>query len=224
MFDRIADRYDLLNRLISMGLDQGWRRRLVAALAPAFADRTSSKVLDLATGTADVALAVARRFAGVRVVGLDPSEAMLRVGAGKVAALAAPVSLVRGDAQRLPFPDDAFDGALISFGIRNVPDRDAALREMARVTRPGGVVAVLELGLPRKGVLAPLARLHTQHVVPRLGGWLSGEEEYRYLAASVAAFPAPEAFLERLEAAGLVDLELRRMGFDAAHLYLGRPR
>lgn len=218
MFDRIATRYDLLNRLMSMGMDRGWRRRLVRSLAA----RPLGRVLDLATGTADVALSVARHYVGAQVTGVDPSGGMLGEGRRKLGPLAERVTLVQGDAQRLPFDADTFDAACISFGIRNVPDRLLGLKEMARVTRPGGAVAVLELGEPRRGPLAPLARLHVRHAVPRMGAWLSGDREYRYLAESVAAFPAPEAFLELMAQAGLEDPRVTRMSFDAAHLYVGR--
>ncbi len=220
MFDGIAARYDLLNRLISLGLDRGWRRALVEALAPA----APARVLDLATGTGDVALALARRFAGARVFGLDPSPRMLALAPAKVAraGVAARCRWLLGDAQRLPFPARSFDGVTIAFGIRNVPDRDAALAEMARVTRPGGVVAVLELSEPRRGLLAPLARLHVHRLVPGLGALLSGSREYAYLARSIAAFPAPEEFAARLEAAGLEAVAARPLTFGTVHLYTGR--
>ena len=221
MFDRIADRYDLLNRLLSLGIDRRWRRALLAAM-PA-----EGRLLDLATGTADVALALARFRPGAQVVGVDPSEGMLAVGVRKVAGsgLHDRVTLQVGDAQALDFADDHFAGACIAFGIRNVPDRALGLREMTRVTAPGGPVVVLELGEPSGGVLAPLARWHVRQVVPRLGALLSGAAEYRYLQTSVAAFPAPEAFAELMQGAGLEDVQVQRLTFGAAHLYVGRvPR
>src|SRR5688572_25248039 len=143
MFDGIARRYDLLNRVISLGIDQNWRRQTVAALNL----RPGARVLDLATGTADLAIMAARKEPGARVVGLDPSQGMLEVGREKVAraGLTERVELVAGDAQSLPFPDGSFDGICMAFGIRNVTDRDRALREMARVTRPAGRIAILEL-------------------------------------------------------------------------------
>lgn len=221
MFDQIAGRYDLLNRLLSMGLDRSWRRRLLEALGPLTAD---DEVLDVATGTADVAIALARRVPGGRVVGLDPSAGMLGVGRRKVGAaqLADRVELVEGDAQQMPFADDRFAGATIAFGIRNVPDRRRGLAEMARVVRPGGVVAVLELGEPRRGLLAPLARLHVHHIVPRLGALISGAREYRYLQESIAAFPPPEAFCATMREAGLSEVSFAPMFPEVAHLYVGR--
>ncbi len=224
MFDRIAKKYDRLNLIMSMGMDRWWRRGLIKAVggsAPALGGR---RFLDVATGTADVALALARAYPGCDVVGVDPSVGMLGVGREKVAAkgLADRISLVEGDAQAMAFEDAAFDGVTIAFGIRNVPDRALGLREMARVTRPGGRVAVLELGEPREGLLSPLVRFHIRHVVPRLGAWLSGEKEYRYLQESIAAFPQPAAFAEVMESAGLTVERVRRFAFGAANLYIGR--
>lgn len=220
MFDQIAARYDLLNRVLSMGLDLRWRRRLLDALGSLGDD----EVLDVATGTGDVAIALSRRGPGVRVVGLDPSAGMLEVGRRKVdaAGLRERIELVQGDAQAMPFADDRFAGATIAFGIRNVPDRRRGLAGMARTVRPGGVVAVLELGEPRRGWLAPFARFHVHHVVPRLGAWISGAREYRYLQESIAAFPAPEAFCEVMREAGLEDVRFEPMFPEVAHLYVGR--
>jgi demethylmenaquinone methyltransferase/2-methoxy-6-polyprenyl-1,4-benzoquinol methylase len=215
MFDAIAPRYDLLNRIMSGGLDQGWRRRLVRLVeAP-----PGARLLDLATGTADVALALARAYPDATVVGSDPSEQMLAVGREKVTAhgLEARVGLEVGDAQALPFADASFDGVTIAFGIRNVPDRSLALREMRRVVRPGGRVCLLELGEPD----GALARLHVHHIVPRLGALLSGSKEYRYLQTSIAAFPPAEAFCELMRSAGLVDVRAERLFMGAAHLYVG---
>lgn len=220
MFDRIARRYDLLNRLMSFGVDKVWRRRLLRALGPL---REGDEVLDVATGTADVALAIARRFAGVRVVGLDPAARMLEVGREKADQhrLDTRVSLLVGDAQAMPFEDGRFAAACISFGIRNVPDRLRGLQEMRRCVRPGGRVVVLELSEPTGGPMAALARLHVHHVVPRLGAWLSGDAEYRYLQASIAAFPPAEAFAGVLRDAGLQDVRYERLTFGTAHLYVG---
>ncbi len=217
MFDRIAPRYDLLNRLMSFGIDRRWRRRLLAAMP------TEGPVLDVATGTADVALALARRNPEVTVIGLDPSGGMLDVGRQKIekGRLEDRVALVEGDAQDMPFDADRFAGSCIAFGIRNVPDRLAGLREMARVTRPGGPVAVLELSEPRGGPMATLARLHVHHIVPRMGALLSGDREYRYLQASIADFPPAEAFCALMRQAGLDDVVAHRLTFGTAHLYIG---
>lgn len=221
MFDAIAERYDLLNRLLSLGIDQRWRRRTVAALG----DAGQGHVLDLATGTADLAILIARKASTARVTGVDPSAGMLAIGKDKVerAGLSGRIELEVGDAQSLPFANDTFDGATIAFGIRNVPDRLAGLRELARVTRPGGRVAILELSEPRGGLLAPAARFHVHTVVPWLGALLSGAKQYRYLQSSIAAFPPAEEFAKLMQTAGLRVLEVTPLTFGVAHLYVATP-
>jgi demethylmenaquinone methyltransferase/2-methoxy-6-polyprenyl-1,4-benzoquinol methylase len=222
MFDQIAGRYDRMNRILSLGIDKRWRKRTVAALAlPA-----NAQVLDVATGTADLAIDIARRHPDATVIGLDPSRGMLAVGDAKVARgdLAGRVTLVVGDAQALPYEDDRFDAATIAFGIRNVPDRALGLRELARVVKPGGRVAVLELAEPRRGLLGKAARFHVRHVVPRLGALLSGSREYRYLQTSIAAFPPAEAFAQIMTDAGLDVLAVTPLTFGTCTLYVATPR
>ena len=222
MFDRIAHRYDLLNRILSLGMDHRWRRALVKSLDLGSCG-PAPHVLDLATGTADVALAVAKAYPTARLVGVDPSPNMLDHGRVKARErnLDGRVELMVGDAQALPFADDNFDAACISFGIRNVPDRALGLREMRRVVRPGGVVSVLELGEPT-GVMGPFARFYVHRVVPKVGAWLSGAREYDYLQKSIAAFPAPEAFAAMMREAGLQAVTVRRFNFGGTNLYVGR--
>jgi demethylmenaquinone methyltransferase / 2-methoxy-6-polyprenyl-1,4-benzoquinol methylase len=221
MFDAIAPRYDLVNRLISLGIDQSWRRRTVRALNLA----PGARVLDLATGTADLAIMIARMAAGTNVVGVDPSEKMLEIGRRKVEAeaLAERIELKSGEAESLPFDDASFDGVSIAFGIRNVPDRARGLREMARVTKPGGRVCVLELSEPR-GLLGPLARFHVHTVVPYVGALLSGAREYHYLQRSIAAFPPADEFSALMRGAGLDVLQQTPLTFGVCHLYVGTPR
>lgn len=219
MFDRIASRYDLMNRIISLGIDQRWRRRTVGALSL----QPGARALDLATGTGDLAMMIARRHPEVTVVGVDPSVGMLAEGERKVAAagLGARVKLERGDAERLEAPDASVDGISMAFGIRNVVDRPKALREMARVLKPGGRVAILELSEPRRGLLGTMARVHIHHVVPTLGALLSGAWEYRYLQRSIAAFPSAEEFSETMRASGLRVERAEPMTFGVVHLYVG---
>lgn len=221
MFDEIAGRYDMLNRLMSMGIDQSWRRKTVAAMKLP----SGARVLDLATGTADLAMMVARTHPDAEVIGSDPSARMLEVGQDKVARsdLANRVSLEVGDAQSLPYDDDTFDGCCIAFGIRNVPDRAAALREMARVTKPGGRVAVLELGEPSVGWLSPIARFHVRKVIPRLGGMLSGSKEYKYLQESIAAFPPADEFAALMAESGMNVLDVKPLTFGACTLFVAQP-
>lgn len=219
MFDAIAHRYDLLNRVLSLGTDQSWRRRTVKALRIA----PGHRVLDLATGTADLALLIARTHGDCTVTGVDPSEGMLAVGRRKVteAGLDDRITLLAGDAQSLDAADGSFDRVCIAFGIRNVPDRVRALREMRRVLRPGGRVAILELSEPREGWTAPFARFHVHHVVPTLGAWLSGAQEYRYLQRSIAAFPPAAEFAASLRDAGFVNVDATPILFGVSHLYVG---
>ncbi len=216
MFDAIAHRYDFLNRIISLGIDQRWRRRTVDALRVS----AGHHVLDVATGTADLAILTAKRT-GAQVTGVDPSVNMLKHGQVKVDKRGLPISLVCGDAQDLTFADDTFDGATIAFGIRNVPDRARGLAEMNRVLKPGARLAVLELSEPRAGILGPLARFHIHHVVPFLGALISGNKEYRYLQKSIADFPPPQAFASLMTDAGFRVTEVTPLTFGVCCLYVG---
>jgi len=221
MFDGIAERYDLVNRVISLGIDMRWRRRALRALAL----RPGARVLDVATGTADLAILTAESEASATVVGIDPSERMLAVGREKVArrGLEQRVELRSGDAESLPFGDASFDAVSIAFGIRNVPDRDRALAEMARVTRPGGRVVVLELSEPPRGFFGPFARFHMHTLVPYVGGLISGASEYKYLVRSIAAFPPAAEFSAKMENAGLRVLETEPLTFGVCHCYVSEP-
>jgi len=222
MFDRIARRYDFVNRVLSFGIDKSWRRRTVKRLQ--LGERP--RVLDVATGTGDLAIDIARMVPGATVIGLDPSTQMLAIAAQKLAkrGLTDRITLIEGDAQALPFAACELDAATIAFGIRNVPDRSLALRELARVVRPGGRICVLELGEPRSGLLGHAARFHTRHVVPRLGALLSGSREYAYLQKSIAAFPPAKEFALQMQRAGLHVIEVTPLTFGACTLYVATPR
>lgn len=221
MFDAIAARYDLLNRIISLGIDQPWRARLIESIGP----RPGHRVLDLATGTGDVGLMLLHAHPEAQVVGLDPSSKMLDVAREKIAAQGHQhrMELVQGEAERLPFEQASFDGCMMAFGIRNVADRPAALREMARVVKPGGRVAILELSEPRSGIFGPLARFHIHRVVPTVGALLSGAREYSYLQESIAAFPPPEQFATQMRSCGLDVLSVVPMTFGSVCLYVASP-
>ncbi len=221
MFDAIAPKYDLVNRVISLGIDQSWRRKTVAALEL----RQNARVLDLATGTGDLALQVLDSHPDAHVVGVDPSGEMLEVGKSKAGhkGLGSSLELVQGDAQALELETDSFDGVCMAFGIRNVPDRGKALAEMARVTCPGGRIAILELSEPRSGLFGPLARFHIHTVVPWVGSVLSGAQEYRYLERSIAAFPPPEEFAELMTHSGVEVLQVQPLTFGVCCLFVGTP-
>jgi demethylmenaquinone methyltransferase/2-methoxy-6-polyprenyl-1,4-benzoquinol methylase len=203
MFDTIAERYDLLNALMSFGLHRAWRRRAVAVLLA----RGGRDFLDIGCGTGDVALAVLRQSPAARLTGIDLSAPMIERAAAKTRAAGFDARAVYriGDATVLPFPERSFDGAISAFCLRNIVDRATAFAEMRRVLRPGGTVAILELTKPC-GRLAGLAhRLYTRRVIPLLGALLSRGSAYRYLAASIDHFPNPSDIAAALTQAGFAD-------------------
>ena len=218
MFDAIAPRYDLLNRLFSLGVDRAWRRRVLRILRREPVDR----LLDLATGTADLALLCARHARSV--LGADISEGMLSHGRTKVdrAGLADRVELVRAASESLPFPDGHFDAVTVAFGVRNFDDLDRGLREMKRVLRPGGRVFVLEFSKAR-GLMGALFRLYFHRVMPMVGRWVSGDSSaYTYLPRSVEAFPEGPEFERRLWASGFSAVTSDRLSGGIATLYTAR--
>lgn len=218
MFDGIAPRYDLLNKLLSAGFDRRWRTRAVGALAP----RGGERILDLCTGTADLALAVASQLGDPArlVVGLDFSADMLDVGRRKLVARARPAVLVRGDAVHLPMSSGVVDAVTVAFGVRNVVDLPAALREMRRVLRPGGRLVVLEFGLPGFPGLRAAYAWYLNYVLPRVGAWLSRDSQaYSYLPVSVGNFPAGERFVELVRTAGFERVEAVPLTAGIVYLY-----
>jgi demethylmenaquinone methyltransferase / 2-methoxy-6-polyprenyl-1,4-benzoquinol methylase len=219
MFDAIAARYDLINRVLSGGLDQRWRARAVTSLRL----QTTDTVLDLCTGTADVALAAASR-AG-RVIGVDFSHEMLRLGLVKIRAraLERQVTLARGDAMRLPLGGGSVDAAAISFGIRNVQQPEVALRELARVIRPGGRLAILEFGLPTSRPFRALYLFYANRLLPSVGRLISRHASaYEYLPESVSRFPPPEAFGRLLQDNGFPHVEIVPLTLGIVYLYIAR--
>jgi demethylmenaquinone methyltransferase/2-methoxy-6-polyprenyl-1,4-benzoquinol methylase len=221
MFDRIAPRYDLLNRLLSFRRDVAWRRAMARALPAG----ESLRVLDLATGTADVLISLSRARGKIgRGVGLDKSAGMIARGKDKIARErgSAPLDLVRGDACGLGFRDGCFDAVSMAFGIRNVPDVPVALREMRRVIRPGGRALILEFSMPRNALVRMGYLLYFRHVLPRVGGVVSGDAQaYRYLNESVEAFPRGEGFLALMREAGFENSVAMPLSFGIATLYVG---
>lgn len=213
MFDRIAPVYDLMNRVMTAGLDRRWRALTVAEVV-----RPGDSVLDACCGTGD--LAVAARHAGAgAVVGLDFSEAMLERARGKEPA----IEWLQGDVLALPFPDGSFDAATVGFGIRNVDDLEAGLRELRRVLRVGGRLGILEITTPR-GVLAPFYLVWFDRVIPLLGRVLPGGAAYTYLPASVRRFPVPEDLAALLERAGFAEVRFRLFAGGIVALHVGEAR
>jgi demethylmenaquinone methyltransferase / 2-methoxy-6-polyprenyl-1,4-benzoquinol methylase len=218
MFDAIAGRYDALNHLLSGGLDRSWRRAAVRALALGGSER----VLDVCTGTGDLAMALARRAR--QVLGVDFSGEMLRLGLDKVraASVSGRIALARGDAMRLPCANESFDAATIAFGIRNVLDPEAVVAEIRRVLRPGGRLAILEFGSPTAPVFRQAYGWYFRAVLPRIGRLVSRHgDAYSYLPASVEQFPSGQAFADLLRRAGFNDVTARPLTFGTVWLYVG---
>jgi demethylmenaquinone methyltransferase/2-methoxy-6-polyprenyl-1,4-benzoquinol methylase len=216
MFDAIAPRYDLLNHLLSAGIDRRWRARAIASL-----QLTGRETLiDVCTGTADVALE-ARRGAA-RILGVDFAGAMLALGRAKVrrADASSRVVLVRGDAMRLPVADASADAVTVAFGIRNVQEPAIGCAEMARVLRPGGRLAILEFGMPAIPGVAALYRWYFSRVLPFIGRRISGHTAaYSYLPASVGSFPPPAEFVTLLQQAGFARVRADPLTFGIVYLY-----
>ena len=220
MFDDIAPRYDLLNRVMSFGTDVLWRKRAVALLADAL-DGRPEFLLDVATGTADLAIE-ALSLDPDQVVGVDISDGMLEGGRQKLRRrqLDGRIALVQADAADLPFPDDSFDGAFVAFGVRNFEDLRAGLEGMRRVLRPGAPLVVLETSQPTAFPFRQGYEVYSRHVMPRLGKALSGNAEaYEYLPESAREFPYGQAFLDKLHAAGFTNGLARPQTFGVASLY-----
>lgn len=219
MFDSIAPRYDLLNRVLSFGIDQRWRRQAVDLLR----DASPRRILDVATGTADLALQVLT-LEPEKVIGVDISEEMLRIGRQKIseAGEEARVELRKGNSERLPFSDSQFDAALVAFGVRNFENLGRGLLEIQRVLRPGGKLVVLEFSHPRAFPVKQVYGFYSRYILPRVGGAVSGDAgAYKYLPDSVAAFPDGEDFLSQLDSAGFGELLWKPLTFGVASLYRG---
>jgi demethylmenaquinone methyltransferase/2-methoxy-6-polyprenyl-1,4-benzoquinol methylase len=222
MFDAIAPRYDLLNHLLSAGIDRRWRAAAIKSLELAGGET----LVDVCCGTADVALEARRGpSAAARVVGIDFSGAMLGLGRQKVglARESGRIALIRGDATRLPIASRSADAVTIAFGIRNVERPENACAELVRVLRPGGRLAILEFGVPRVPCIKPLYLWYFTHVLPRIGRAISGHgAAYSYLPASVGTFAPPSEFVGTLRAAGFVDVRADPLTFGIVYLYTGR--
>jgi len=221
MFDAIAPRYDFLNHLLSAGIDRRWRKRAIRALGLTGRER----VLDLCTGTADLAIAArAARPAAARVVGVDFAAAMLAIGARKIGgAGAGGIVLVRGDAMRIPLADASVDAVTIAFGIRNVEKPEVACREIARVMKPGGRVVILEVAMPTTPLFRAVYLSYFRHILPRIGRLVSRHDAaYGYLPASVGAFASPDAFMNLLRNVGFRDVDADPLTLGSVYLYTAR--
>ncbi len=220
-FDTLAHRYDLLNRVLSLGLDLGWRSHALRILR----DEQPAHVLDVATGTADFAILAAQRLTQCTVTGVDLSEGMLEAGRRKVAAagLSARITLQTGDAQALPFPGASFDAVTAAFGVRNFENLAVGLLEMRRVLKPGGRAVILELSAPHAFPMRQLHRFYIRYWIPLIGKLLTGHaREYAYLPASVEQVPQGEVMLGLLREAGFENCRCERYTFGICSCYTGR--
>ncbi|PLX96796.1 MAG: bifunctional demethylmenaquinone methyltransferase/2-methoxy-6-polyprenyl-1,4-benzoquinol methylase UbiE [Desulfuromonas sp.] len=223
MFDAIAPRYDLLNRLLSLGIDRRWRTFAVRQLQL----KENGKVLDIATGTGDIALEIVRQFGSkVEVVGVDFTQGMLVHGLPKIAAAGAAkqIHLVNAPCEALPLSNTLFNGVTIAFGIRNVVERQQGLNEMFRVLKPGGRVAILEFSSPTNPFFNAIYNFYFRRLLPLIGGLFSRRSAYQYLPDSVLAFPDRETFKGMMSQAGFRDLRHFDLTFGIATVYVGdRP-
>ena len=219
MFNAISPKYDALNRILSAGIDQSWRRKTLREIRATGA----LNVLDVATGTADLALALAKGIPGSRVVGVDISAGMLEVGRSKVRArdLEGRVRLDLGDGEQLPYEESSFGAVTVAFGVRNFENLEQGLRDMRRVLEPGGTLAVLEFSQPTAWPLRSLYLFYFKNILPRIGRMVSKDASaYTYLPNSVQAFPYGEAFAAKLREAGFKSVRVRPLTFGIASLYL----
>ncbi len=225
MFNSIAPAYDRLNHILSMQIDKIWRNRVVKIVEKHSAklDHTP-QILDLATGTGDLAIAIAKRLPTAQIIGADPSEGMLEVAREKVAALGLSerLTLEPQSAEALSIADESFDVVTAAFGVRNFSDLEAGLKEMVRVTRHGGKVVVLEFSTPPNRLFRAIYRLYSRHILPRIGAIISRDRRaYEYLPASVEEFASRDEFLEIMASVGLGNCTARSQSFGIAQIYIG---
>lgn len=199
LFNKVAKHYDSLNTFFSLGMDTLWRKKLTQELSG------SSSILDIATGTGEVAIQMAKNLSGVKVTGLDPSAGMLELAKIKIDSpgISDKISLTQGSAENLPFSDDSFDAVSIAFGIRNTQDPLKSLSEMRRVLRAGGRAGIMEFAIPENRLFKPLYLFYFKNILPLVASVFGNRNEYKYLSDSTSAFPQREGFIELMENSGL---------------------
>jgi demethylmenaquinone methyltransferase/2-methoxy-6-polyprenyl-1,4-benzoquinol methylase len=220
LFAAIATRYDLLNHLLSLNIDRRWRKELVRCAGAKPKDR----ILDLCTGTGDVAIRLAQEDEVGDIVGIDLSDEMLRIARRKTRknGLGKRITLLRADALHLPFEDNRFDTVTIAFGLRNIGHHQRGITEMVRVLKKGGQLLILEFSPPGSDLFGVCCRLCLRTIIPAAGGIMSGSSRaYRYLSSSIAAFPGPDEITKLMETGGLKKLQTQRLTRGIAYLYRG---
>ncbi len=220
MFDSIALKYDLLNKILSVGIDKGWRRKLVKLLS----QNNPQLILDVATGTADLAIAVSS-LKPQKITGIDISPKMLQIGKEKVKKiyLEEIIDLKIGDAENLPFPENSFDAVCVAFGVRNFENLETGLKELNRVLKPGGEVFILEFSQPQMFPVKQIYNFYSKRILPVIGKKISGDDSaYKYLPDSVNAFPFGNNFLHILSGCGFSQNKLHSLTFGIASIYTGK--
>ena len=219
LFNSIASDYDRLNHILSLNIDKGWRRKAVKEIA----DKDSPvKVLDVACGTGDFTIEIARKVAvGSEVIGVDISEGMMEIGKEKILKAGVAAEMSVADCEALPYDQNTFDRIAVGFGVRNFEHLDLGLREMCRVLKPDGKLVILELSLPSNRLVRGCYMLYFQKILPMVGGFLSGDRgAYEYLRTSVLRFPAPDKFIEMLKSAGFEQVEHKPLTFGICRMYI----
>lgn len=225
MFDNISPRYDFLNHFLSMNLDRGWRRKVSKLVAEALIECDKPELLDVATGTGDLALRMAKDLPTATITGIDLSQKMIDLGRRKVKAkkLAGRVTLQQGDAMALPYPNERFDAVTVAFGVRNFENLRRGVEEMVRVLKEGGPLVILEFSEPTSPWIKVGYKLYVKRLLPIIGGFISGHKTaYRYLPDSIERFPKPEANVKTLNEAGLKDVKTEALLGGVAIMYQGR--
>lgn len=221
MFNQIAFRYDFLNRFLSGGIDIYWRKRAIKALK----ELHPHNILDVATGTGDLAIMINKYLHPKKTTGIDISKGMLDIGRAKLAKLKLKeqIELLEGDSEAINFPDDTFDAVTVAFGVRNFGDLEKGLSEMRRVLKPGGILVILEFSKPKQPAFKGLYNLYMKLVAPGIGKLISkNAEAYAYLTESVKAFPEGNDFLEILMKTGYLDTSLKPLSLGICTIYCGR--
>ena len=221
MFDDIAPTYDSLNHILSLSIDKLWRRRTVRVVKGLGA----KQILDMATGTGDLAIALARHIEGAQIHGADLSPEMLEVARVKVKRLGleSRISLAECDAEHIDMESESVDAVTVAFGVRNFENTEACLKELCRVIRPGGHIVILEFSNPRNRLIGWFYRVYSHRILPFIGGLISRNRgAYEYLPASVDTFPAPSAFRQMVEAAGFTQVRSQSQSFGIAQIYIGK--
>jgi demethylmenaquinone methyltransferase/2-methoxy-6-polyprenyl-1,4-benzoquinol methylase len=220
MFDSIAKRYDFLNRFLSLGIDKGWRKKAIEN----FEGKKLNHLLDIATGTADMALMAYQLIKPTKITGIDISEGMMQYGRIKITAkkLNDTIQLSLGDSTEIPFPDNSFDGAMVAFGVRNFADLEKGLKEINRVLQPGSKLVILEFSQPTSSWFKPIYNIYMKWITPTVGQLFSGNKAaYSYLNESVIAFPEGPAFLKIFEQSGFTKVSQQKLTLGICSIYCG---